>query len=141
MKLPITVQIIISIICLFGITFMESCEKEYQHPVPQVYEQDLTINLEMVYKLNTIGGWEYFTGGYNGIVIYRLSEEEFRAFDRACTNDISKRVEVEDPPIAKCEKCESSYLLLDGSVVSGKANYPLKQYQVDLNYPYLTIKF
>ncbi len=141
MKLSKPVQIITLIICLLSITFLESCEKDYHHPVPQVYDQDLRINLEMVYKLNTIGGWEYFTGGYNGIVVYRLSEDEFRAFDRACTYDIAERVEVKDPPIAKCEKCESSYLLIDGSVVSGKANHPLKQYQADLNSPYLTIKF
>ncbi len=125
---------------LFCTFLFYSCDKDKQHPVPYV-RVDYRINLETTYALNSIGGWVFLSGGYdyNGIVVYRLSEDEFRAFDRTCTYNISERIVVEEPPIAECKDCESSYLLIDGSVVDGPAIYPLRQYQARLDYPYVYI--
>ena len=121
-----------------SLTLLSGCEKDMQHPVPNVHV-DFRINLEITYELNTIGGWVYFSGGYRGIVIYRLSEDEFRAFDRACTYDVYNRIVVDDPPIARCEECESTYLLIDGSVVEGPARYPLKQYRTTYHPPFVYV--
>ena len=128
----------IAITTAFSFILFYGCDKDMQHPVPNVYVE-FTVNMEMTYNLNTIGGWEYFTGGYRGIVIYRFSEDDFRVFDRTCTHDIYERIVVKDPPIAECEECESTYLLIDGSVVDGPARYPLKQYRTSFNYPFLHV--
>lgn len=118
-----------------------SCRKDGRHPVPNVLV-NFTINLELVPELNSIGGWVYTTGGYSGIIIYRESVDEFRAFDRACTYhpfDDCAIVRVEDPPLAIDSCCGSSFLLIDGSVITGPAQWQLMQYQVYYNYPYLQI--
>lgn len=130
----------IFMIAIHCLALMYGCNKDMQHPVPDVHV-DFRINLEVTYKLNTIGGWEYFTGGYNyhGIVVYRESVDEFNAFDRTCTHNISERIEVSDPPTAECTECGSKYLLLDGSVIKGPAKHHLKRYRTRLEYPYLYV--
>ncbi len=119
-----------------------TCTKEDQHPVP-IVPVDFRINLEFQFiELNSIGGWIYVTGGFGGIVIYRMSVDEFTAFDRACPvhpYDQDARVVVEDPPMAICNVCESTYLLLDGSPVSGPARHPLKAYRAVFDDPYLYV--
>jgi len=120
-----------------------SCEKDNQHPVP-VVPVEFTINIESTQyiELNNIGGWAYFSGGYRGIVIYRWSFDEFRAFDRACPYhpyDECGFVKVIDPPTAICECCGSMYLLLDGSVITGPSKYPLRQYRTYFQFPFLQV--
>jgi nitrite reductase/ring-hydroxylating ferredoxin subunit len=122
---------------VLGIIFClaASCEKPY-NPIPRpVPPLDFSIypNDVMYLNLNYYGGHEYFTGGVNGVVVYRLSEWEFTAFDRACPYDWddsdAPRVAVEDDGITlRCEKCKSLFQILDGSAIDGPAKYPLRQY-------------
>jgi nitrite reductase/ring-hydroxylating ferredoxin subunit len=110
-----------------------SCEKPY-NPIPQVYVNFYVYPNDVFYiNLNYYGGHEYFTGGVNGVVVYRLGEWEFTAFDRACPYDWDDpeepKVAVEDDGITlRCEKCKSLFNILDGGVITGPATYPLKQY-------------
>jgi len=108
--------------------------KGYDHPdfpkVPvnfYIYPNDVSY-----YDLMYHGGHMYFTGGVNGIVVYRLGDWEFTAFDRACPNDWDKSdayVAMESSGIIlKCNRCGSTYNILDGGKVSGTSKYPLKQY-------------
>ncbi|TVQ15135.1 MAG: hypothetical protein EA361_06415 [Bacteroidetes bacterium] len=124
------------------ILFIQGCSKEDRHPVPLV-PVEFRINTEFQYiELNSIGGWVNVYGGFGGIVIYRMSVDEFTAFDRACPvhpYDQEARLVVEDPPIARCNVCESTYLLLDGSPVSGPARHPLRQYRTVYSEPYLFV--
>src|SRR5690606_38868577 len=49
---------------------------------------DVTLNLNQpTYQpINVVGGMIYFNeAGYRGLLIYRYSVDEFRAYDRACT--------------------------------------------------------
>ena len=109
------------------------CEK-YKHPIPPVYVNfNVYPNDPLYLDLNYFGGHMYFTGGVNGVVVYRLSDWEFTAFDRACPFDWDDeeepRVGVEESGITlKCEKCGSQYNILDGGVITGPSKYPLKQY-------------
>ena len=119
-----------------------SCGKE-DHPIPDVWV-DITLNLELAIELNNVGGWVYVSGGFNrnGIIVYRWSIDEFMAFDRTCPFhpfDPCGIVSVDDPPIAKCDCCESQYLLIDGSVFDGPSKFPLKQYRTHYQEPYLQI--
>lgn len=135
--------VLAGIMLVFLLVIPTSCEKDTWHPVP-VVPVNFTINIESTLniELNNIGGWAYYSGGYRGIIIYRWSFDEFRAFDRACPHhpfEDCALIRVEDPPIAKCGCCESLYLLLDGSVVKGPSRYPLRQYRTELQFPFLTV--
>ena len=126
---------------LFAIIFLflsisYSCKKDTNETIPNVYvnfsiQPDNTTNL----ALNTIGGWEYVTGGYSGILIYRQSSQTFLAYDRACPYDYASgcRVTVESSFIVAKDTscCKSQFLIsIDGSPVSGsKASVSLKQYR------------
>jgi nitrite reductase/ring-hydroxylating ferredoxin subunit len=83
--------------------------------------------------LNTVDGWEYLTGGYKGILVFRKSVNEFVSFERACPYDwqnTNARIVVDTSGItAYCPVCKSKYILLDGTPYSGPSRYPLKQYQ------------
>jgi nitrite reductase/ring-hydroxylating ferredoxin subunit len=85
--------------------------------------------------LNYIGGHMYLTGGVNGIVVYRIDQWSFSAFDRACPHDWDDadepRVSVENGITLKCPKCGSLYSILDGNVILGPSKYILKQYYTE----------
>jgi len=87
--------------------------------------------------LNAIGGWIYVLGGSRGILVYRASNNEFRAYDRHCTYDVTSScalVSVEATNItAKDDCCGSKFLITDGSVTQGPANLPLKQYRTSFD--------
>ncbi len=131
----------VSFLWVFVLLFA-GCVKEERHPVP-IIPVDFRINTEFQYiELNSIGGHVNVFGGYGGIVIYRLSFDEFTAFDRACPFDPfneDARIVVEDPPLATCHVCGSTFLLLDGSPVSGPSRHPLLQYQTFYDEPYLYV--
>jgi len=114
--------------------FVLGCEG-YKHPnIPNVSVNFWIYPNDVSYlDLNYYGGHMYFTGGVNGIVVYRLNDAEFRAFDRACPHDWDDedepRISVEPDGITlKCEKCGSIFNILDGGVITGPAEFTLKQY-------------
>jgi len=132
-----------SLLCFAVLLLLLSgCDKEDQHPVPLV-PVDFRINTEFQYiELNSIGGHINVFGGFGGIVIYRMSVDQFTAFDRACPHhpyEEGARVVVDDPPLAQCPVCESVFLLLDGARVSGPSRFPLRTYRTVYNDPYLYV--
>lgn len=67
-----------------------------------------------------------------GVIIYRSSMDEFRAYDRLCPHDPSLgcAVELEEGTIgAVCPCCETVYELETGYPSSGVSKYPLKAYE------------
>jgi len=113
-----------------------SCKKDKSEQIPDVYVNfSLNIASTLYLELSTVGGWVNVTGGYKGIVIYRMSTDEFVAFDRACPYDWkvdSAIVNVDTSGLVlTCHSCDSKFLIIDGSVVSGSASLGLKQYHAD----------
>lgn len=89
-------------------------------------------------KLSTIGGVFVLPGeGYAGIMVYRESENLFRAFDMACTYEISSDCAVAETAmtgIVACLCCGSEfYIILEGMVKEGPAGRALKQYEVSFD--------
>jgi Rieske Fe-S protein len=122
----------ISLVFLIIFFFFSGCKKEDQS-IPNIYV-NFTIqpNSTLYQKLNTVGGYEYFTGGYSGIVIYRDAQEHFVAFDRACPYDFKNgcRVQVESSFTTAIDSCcMSQFILNDGSPFKGPAKVSLKQYR------------
>jgi nitrite reductase/ring-hydroxylating ferredoxin subunit len=83
-------------------------------------------------NLKTIGGWEYLSGGSRGIIVYRTSQTEFKAYDRHCTFQPSETcalVSVDPNNLTATDDCcGSSFLLTDGTVSKPPASVPLKEY-------------
>ena len=110
-----------------------SCDKEYENPVPSVHvDLTLQVGTAMFPELHHPGGWLYYSGGYRGVIIYRLSYEEFKAYDMACPfhpSDPKALVRVIDSPLAQDTLCGSTFILIDGSVITGPSRHPLREYQ------------
>jgi len=124
---------IVIVALLMSMLLLMSCDN-INHPTIPYKKVDFTIypNDVMYYKLNTYGGYEYFTGGVNGVVVYRLDEWSFYAFDRACSFDWDNPdswLWMHPNGIMLVDSCCGSvFNILDGSVISGPARYPLRQY-------------
>ena len=110
------------------------CCDMYNHPTIPNTRVDFIVypNDVIHYRLNTYGGYEYFTGGVNGIVVYRLDEWNFNAFDRACSYDWEEHdswLWVAPDGLRLVDSlCGSTFNILDGNVLGGPANYPARRY-------------
>jgi len=105
---------------------------------------NFTINLQLpqFQKLLVPANSEYLTGGSMGIVVYRVSETQFNAFDRHSTYNVSDRCRAtleEDGFTLKDECSESRWNIIDGSIINGPTNAPLQAYSTTWNPPFLTI--
>jgi hypothetical protein len=117
--------------------FFTSCETNRGEIIPYV-RVDLYLFLYADLADMGIGATKVIKGeGVNGIVLYRISDLDFRAFDRTCTlfPEHNKAV-VEDSSffgVFECPECGSTYLLMNGGEPnSGPASYPLVEYRTEL---------
>ena len=131
--------------CLFFIFLIPlffSCKKE-QNQIPSVAVYlELNLNLPEYIDLAVPGGWAYLSGGSNGIVIYRISFDEFIALDRHSTHNVNDycQVEIDESNIILIDPCSaSSFSLIDGQIITGPATFPLKKYNTTFNSPILTV--
>jgi len=133
----------ISFLLIFTLATFFSCN-ENQQVVPNVYV-DFTIMLtDPEYNALTVPGNSLtVTGGVNGIIIYRISQDEFAAYDRTCTHNVEEncRVQVDETLLFAVDSmcCGSKFLLLDGSAYEGEAIYPLKAYRTYYDGTYLRV--
>ncbi|MDR1459427.1 MAG: hypothetical protein LBI60_04365 [Bacteroidales bacterium] len=87
-----------------------------------------------IYSNNLIhvGGYEYFTGGISGIIVYRVDMSNFCVYDRACPLDWNENgYVVFDPATLQliCQSCGSTFNILNGyPMTNSKANSPLRSY-------------
>lgn len=117
---------------LLTASLLFACDKETESTaIPYVY-----VNFTLY--PNTLdfipdGSSASTSGGYKGIIVYRLLHEQFMAYERACPYDPlndSSVVQVETSGvIAACPHCGSRFLLTDGSPLEGPAKVGLKQYR------------
>ncbi|SRR5574344_196147 len=109
--------------------------KGYDHETIPSVSVNFTIYPDNVnyLDLNHIGGYMYFTGGVAGIIVYRIDQTTFMAYDRACPydwEDTDAWIEVEESGLTLIDKnCGSRFNILDGSVINGPAQYPLLYYK------------
>ncbi len=99
---------------------------------------DFSLNLTepSLFNLTNITGWIYTSGGSRGILIYRNNIDQFTAFDRHSPFEVENncQVSVLEDNFTVADPCsESSWLLLDGTILSGPATWPLKQYSTQFN--------
>jgi len=130
-------KIHIFLLVLLLITLSDSCRKK-DDLVPNVHV-NFTIFLSDpdFSTLQTIGNYVFVTGGVTGIVIYRVSQTDFSAFDRCCSYKPSDRCAVlpdtANTLFLKCPCCGSKFSFLDGSVQSAPAGRPLTSYDANFD--------
>jgi len=130
-------KLTIILVILVSVTMFFSC-KETQDNIPTVYV-DIEIDLTdpQYYELRSIGSYIYITGGVNGIIVYRLSADEFKAYERTCPYDPDcGKVYVDDYNFLAVDTvcCQSKFsLMIDGAVTEGPATYPLRNYNAAYN--------
>jgi len=140
---------IILLLPVFLMLFALSCDKTAVNPnIPRVVinvtiDPNSTINQE----LNTPGGWlyleeqptVYIPAGSRGVIVYRLTMTEFKAYERQPPNfpyeccdengfHCSKLVVGGNYPFVKDTCNDNLYQLLDGSLFHGVGQYPLIEY-------------
>jgi len=118
----------------FILVLVWSCKKGDDSQIPLV-SVNLSFNLnnpEFVH-LQVDNGWTYVSGGSRGIIIYRNSANEYKAFDRHCpynpsgscglvSVDVTNLIGIDD-----C--CGSRFMMSSGQVTQGPATQPLKEYR------------
>lgn len=119
------------------VLLVSACKKDDQGiPNVSVNIQIYTTDPSFV-NLNAVGGWVYITGGSRGILVYRSSNTDFKAYDRHCPfepENTCGRVEVDSSNIQVVDNCcGSKFLITDGSVTQGPASMPLKQYSTSFD--------
>lgn len=139
---------------------LQGCRDIHENPNYPNAIINITINLNQVdyYDLRVVSGYAYLTSDplstSRGIIVYRLSQEEFLAFDRlppnepnACTDaqGNTTRLVVESPYVV--DHCNNAYYnILNGDIIineefgmipsfayDNKPIYPLIQYHTSFN--------
>ncbi len=140
-----TLKNLLPLLALLFVLLPLSCDKDRENPVPYVYvDFSIRIGTTQYLELNTIGGYAYFTGGHmnKGIIVYRASDSEFKAYDRSCPFDPfngNAIIRVDQDWLATCRECGSTYELNFGSVVKGPSQHPLREYRTFYNPPDLQV--
>jgi hypothetical protein len=115
-----------------------ACRREEQTPIP-IVPTDFTVNLNLpeYSDLAAPGNFILLTGGSRGIIVYRISLDQFVAFDRHCTYQAEQfcRVVPDDTGIIvrDLECCQSAFNIFDGIPIEGPASFPLYQYRTMYN--------
>lgn len=117
------------LVSLLGLLLMVTACDRTEDDIP--YRKiNFTVSIPSTALIN-VGGYEYFTGGVNGIVVYRFDMNTFMAYDRACPHDWRQggRVQMVNSAYLYDSLCGSMFNILDGMPLSGPAKTPLRMYQ------------
>ncbi len=137
-------SILLSAILLLTLPFFSNCSKNNPNTViPNVYvDVQLNINEPSSFDLQPVGGWMYYNGGSNGLLVYRANLDEFKCYDRQSTYEVNNwcTVQVDSTGFTLIDTCShSEFSIFDGTVSKGPATIPLKQYPTSFDGTYIRI--
>lgn len=117
--------------------FFTGCKKDGGSPECGYVNYSIYTSEPQFLALNAISGFIYIGGGCKGIIVYRRNQDEFLAYERACTFDADNScpgVTVEGNNINAVDTCcGSKFQLFDGNVTNGPASRPLQQYRTSFD--------
>ncbi|MGZ3899475.1 MAG: hypothetical protein ACXVNM_12910 [Bacteroidia bacterium] len=137
--------ITLSLICGACHKKSTAAQSQANNPVPYV-PVDIIIypNDPLNFKIQGIGGWQYFNGGINGIVVYRKSQQEFVAIERTSSyypDNAAAKVKVQSDNFTLRDTISNSkWQIVDGTVTNGPAEWPLRLYSTNYDGNVLRIK-
>ena len=117
----------------FLVLIGSACSDQENRPNIPVKIVNIEINLTNIQyqALRQVGGWVYVEGGNKGLIVYRQSQSDFRAWDRICPHGPFIDCEIVDMDSSGFfmeDLCCKSTFDLDGLPSSGPAKYPLVEY-------------
>lgn len=125
--------ILLVLICVLAVACKKKAQRVQDNGVPYtpinivIYPND-----PLNFKIQTPGGWMYFSGGAGGLIVYRKTTSEFVVLDRTSTylpDDYGARVKVQsDAFTCKDTISGSKWQIVDGVVMEGPATLPLRLY-------------
>jgi nitrite reductase/ring-hydroxylating ferredoxin subunit len=126
-------RILTVIILLFFVA--TGCNEDNRPVIPYVYVNVILYPNSMDYINNM--GYKYVNAGYRGIVVFRISQDQFMVYERCCPFDPEKtgaKITV-DPSNITCvdSVCMSKFILTDGTPYDGPSPYALMQYHWNYN--------
>lgn len=137
----------ITLLLLLATVVFHSCEGVPENPNYPNAVVDFTIYPNTIHEqeLNTVGGYKYYTSDpqstSRGIIVYRLYQDEFRAYDRLPPNNPNAccdgqgnctRLVVDFPFVI--DNCNDiKYNIINGDIFEGDGIYPLIQYHTSYN--------
>ena len=131
---------------LFASSLLNGCRDLHENPNYPNAIINITINLNQIdyYDLRVVSGYTFLTSDpmstSRGIIVYRLSQDEFRAYDRLPPNNPDCRDEngnltrlVVDFPFVVDNCNDIKYNIINGDLFEGDGIYPLIQYHTSFN--------
>ncbi len=135
----------ITLIIILCAVWLSDCRKtDTNHQVPNVRVNEyIVLSLPQYNTLNFINGWVYLDGGYNGLIAFRVKEEEIKVYDRQAPYYVKDKCQVivdSNSNVSCIDTCSGSqWLLLDGQILKGPASQPLRFYQTSFDGTHLSI--
>jgi len=122
----------LSAILLFILLFAGSCKDENPYTIPYVVVNFYVYPSGLDSDLG-VSRFKYFSQyGFRGVMVYRMTSDQFLAYDRSCPYDSQNPLAIVAVDatglVAECPVCKSKYLLTDGYPFSGPTKNPLIQY-------------
>ena len=124
------------IFALFTLFTLSSCtnNNENNDILPNIPVNE-TINLSLPSYDNLLvpGGWAYASGGINGIIVYNINGDQFKAYERSAphlpSSNCSQMV-VENNIRMKCLCDDSEFNILNGAPLTEGISYFAREYLV-----------
>ena len=127
------------LVVLFFLVLTGCRDDDENERVPRI-QTDFTVNLNLpdFTGLQNPGGWEYFSGGSRGIIVYRVNNDEFVAFDRHCTYNVPQACRIfvdENSGLTAADTicCGSVFDIFTGNPVVGPAEVSLQSFRTQYN--------
>jgi len=130
---------IVFTVSFFAFTLLLSgCKKTQTSRIPFVpIDVYANINNPAYFDIQPIGGFMYYNGaGSKGLLIYRSSFETFKAYDRHSPHNPENGcvITIDSSLINVYDACSNStWTMIDGSVISGASLFPLQEYQTEFD--------
>jgi nitrite reductase/ring-hydroxylating ferredoxin subunit len=126
-----------TLLTAFFVFTLITCGKDRGFIPNVLVDISVNINSPGYINLTAVGGWMYFNGGSRGLLVYRYSPEQFNAFDRHCPFEPEQSCGIlsvaSDNVSLKCACCETTFLMLDGSLQAGPAVQPIRRYSTSFD--------
>jgi hypothetical protein len=130
------------IICIVTSLVGVSCRRN-EDQIPNIaVDIYLNINEPSNFNLSVVGGADTYTGGSNGIIVYRNSLSEFSAYDRHVPYNIEEycQLQILDDGLILEDPCSGSqWIIVDGSLAQGPAVLSLQGYNTTFVDPLIHI--
>lgn len=128
----------ITIILIASVIFsiIPACDREDR--IPYVYVNFVIYpDLPQYMSIKTPGNYLNLTGGAQGIILYCVFTDEYKAYERNCPNDPYEANSILDVDstglFLVCRNCESKFSIYDGSIVESPSKYPVLTYMTYLD--------